>query len=230
VYEQAYRLFREGLTIHEKLEQQYIQAMDFKKADKIIQQLLHDIFDEKKQQKRQAVVYERLFGTNTADGIVNTLPNLLEPIEKKIFLHGRAGTGKSYVMNKVLEQSINYGYDAEVYRCSLDPQSIDMVIIRGLKTCVLDDTPPHETAINDERIQVIDMFKETVDQTVETSYKAEIYTLTINYKHKMQKGLAQLARLMLKPERMYVDEMQTELMAFCDEIIKLVRKNINFNS
>src|SRR5699024_8141574 len=114
----AYNSFKRGLAIHEQLEEIYITEMNFAKADVIISKLLKKLFSNVKKQDRKAIIFERLFGTNTPDGIVNTVESLLEPIEEIIFILGRAGTGKSYLMNKVLDKCIAYSMDVEVYRCS----------------------------------------------------------------------------------------------------------------
>lgn len=189
IYEKAYNYFKQGLVIHDKLEKIYISKMDFNKANNVIERLLNNIFKDVEKKKENSVIYERLFGTNTPDGIVYTIHNLIEPIEKKIFILGRAGTGKSYVMNQVLNKCMELGIDVEVYRCSLDPKSIDMLIIRELNTCLLDNTPPHQIEINDPSIQIIDMFKETVDQEVEKKYKRRIKMLETRYKEQMKLGL-----------------------------------------
>src|SRR5690625_4556289 len=123
VYEEVYDNFKTGLAIHEKLEKIYIAAMDFSKANNIIENLLNELFKNVKKKKNHALIIERMFGTNTPDGIVNGIPNLIQPITNKIFITGRAGTGKSYVMNQVLQKCIDFGIDVEVYRCSLDPNS-----------------------------------------------------------------------------------------------------------
>ena len=195
IYDEAYNYFKKGLSIHDQLEKVYISKMDFNKANKVIEQLLQQLFKDVEKKKEKAILYERLFGTNTPDGIVNTVLNLIEPIEKKIFILGRAGTGKSYVMNQVLNKCIELGIDVELYRCSLDPNSIDMLIIRELNVCLHDNTAPHTIAVNDPSIQIIDMYKETVDQQVEKEYGERIKILQKKYKEQMQLGLKVLKSL-----------------------------------
>lgn len=195
VYEEVYDNFKTGLAIHEKLEKIYIAAMDFSKANNIIENLLNELFKNVKKKKNHALIIERMFGTNTPDGIVNGIPNLIQPINNKIFITGRAGTGKSYVMNQVLQKCIDFGIDVEVYRCSLDPNSFDMLILRELDVCLLDNTPPHQIEVKDPTIRIIDMFKETVNKEVERERTKEINHLKKEYKDFMQKGLKIMERL-----------------------------------
>lgn len=197
IYDEAYNYFKKGLSIHDQLEEIYIKHMDFNKANRVIDRLLNELFAGIEKRKTKATVYERLFGTNTPDGIVYTLEELIEPIEKKIFILGRAGTGKSHLMHQVLQKCVELGIDCEVYRCSLDPKSIDMIIIRDLNVCLHDNTPPHQIEMKDPAIRVIDMFKETVDQTVEKTYGKQIDMLEKSYKEQMKLGLETLKKLKL---------------------------------
>src|SRR5699024_7361779 len=93
---------------------------------------------------RQPIVHERLFGTNTPDGKVNHVSALIAPFQNVYYVKGRAGTGKSVFMKEILNACKSYGYDIEMYRCSFDPSSVDMIIVRDLDFCVFDSTPPHE--------------------------------------------------------------------------------------
>lgn len=197
----VYDHFIKGLSIHERLEQIYIQQMDFKKADQIIEKILNELFAKTNKSEKKSVIYERLFGTNTPDGIVNVIPQLINPIGRKIFILGRAGTGKSYLMNQVLERCLDYGIDVEIYRCSLDPSSIDMLIIRQLDTCLHDNTAPHAIPIKDGHIEVIDMYQKTVDQKVEIENETIINELNHLYKKEMQAGLQLLQQEALPTER-----------------------------
>lgn len=190
--EEAYRHFRKGLALHEQLEKVYIQAMDFKKADQIIERLLDELLKTVSPRKTTYEQLERLFGTNTPYGIVNTVPELIAPFTKKIFITGRAGTGKSHIMQKVMERCEELSLKVEVYRCSLDPDSIDMLLIRELEICLHDNTSPHTVMVEDN-VQVIDMYKETVDQEVENVEKETIEFLQKEYKKEMQLGLKALA-------------------------------------
>lgn len=222
IYAEAYNYFKDGLSIHEELEKLYISEMDFSKADKIIDKLLLSLFTNVKEQKEKTITYERLFGTNTPDGIVNTIPSLLDGITRKIFILGRAGTGKSYVMNQVLNKCIDLCIDVEIYRCSLDPESIDMLIIRDLNVCLLDNTPPHQVNISDNNIEIIDMYKETVNPEIEVKYVEKINKLKKQYKQNMQQGLKCLLPLKLKLEKDTIKHIPDNL----EKIVNQIRKSI----
>src|SRR5699024_11280704 len=92
-------------------------------------QLLTNILSNVDKRDRTSSVYRRLFGTNTPEGAVNIVPELLSPMYKNYYLKGRAGTGKSTLMKRIVAACKDYGLDLELYHCSFDPDSIDMVII-----------------------------------------------------------------------------------------------------
>lgn len=219
----AYNSFKRGLALHEKLEQIYISEMDFEKADFIINKLLSSLFSNVKKQAHNAVIYERLFGTNTPEGIVNTLENLIEAIGQRIFILGRAGTGKSYLMNKVLDECKRYGLDVEVYRCSLDPDSIDMLIIRSLNVCLHDNTAPHVIATPKDNVQIIDMYKGTVDQKVEKNKQEKISMLKVEYKEAMQLGLAYLKNTEITDKLLDRQHNEQNINEAVNKLIKIIQ-------
>lgn len=59
-------------------------------------------------------------------------------------IKGGPGTGKSSFMKYIVVNAIDKGYTVELCPCSSDPDSLDGVIIKEIKTIILDGTSPHE--------------------------------------------------------------------------------------
>lgn len=192
LYDEAYTHFKKGLTIHDDLEKVYINEMDFTKADKEAENFIATMFKDVKKKKRKSIIYERLFGTNTPDGVLNHVENLIDPIKHRVFIKGRAGTGKSVFMRRVLETCKKYGFDVELYRCSFDPNSIDMLIIRDLNYCLFDSTAPHEFFPTRKSDVVIDLYEKTVTKGTDEKYEQKLNDLTKKYKKEMRAGLKKL--------------------------------------
>jgi len=199
IQNEAYRCFKQALSIHDQLERVYIDEMDFSKADKIAENVLSEIFADVPMQNKQAHVYKRLFGTNTIEGAINEVEQIIEPIKHRVFIKGRAGTGKSVLLKKVLNECVRLGYDVELHHCSFDPHSIDMVLIRDLNYCLFDSTAPHEFFPTRATDQIVDLYETTVTEGTDEKYAEKITQITQAYKKGMRDGLDHLSDLRSLP-------------------------------
>lgn len=188
----AHNNFKQGLSIHDDLENIYINEMNFQKADKEAEIFIKQVFHKAEKKQRKPAIYRRLFGTNTPDGAVNTIDNLIEPLAKCYYLKGRAGTGKSHFMKKVMKTAEDYGLDIELYHCSFDPNSIDMVLVPELDFCIFDSTDPHEKKPERDDDTIIDLYEKTVRQGTDEKFADEIDNITRHYKAYMKKGMGDL--------------------------------------
>ncbi|MEN1967340.1 hypothetical protein WMZ97_04595 [Lentibacillus sp. N15] len=190
----SYENFATGLSIHDKLEQIYIDYMDFKRADELAVNLIRDILPSQTQHDKEGEICQRLFGTNTPEGAVNVVPEIIQKISNVCYIKGRAGTGKSTFMKKVVNAATTIGLDVEQYRCSFDPRGIDMVIVRELDFCIFDSTDPHEFFPNRESDNVIDLYEKAVTPGTDEKFSKEITELTNRYKSYMKKGIKDLQK------------------------------------
>ncbi len=216
-FQQAYTAFKTGLEIHDELEAIYVAAMDFALADEAANVFLQQLFPEqgKATSNSKPLVYPRLFGTNTLSGMENVVLDLLKPLQKRVYVKGRAGTGKSVFMKKVWEACRLRGLDVEVYHCSFDPDSIDMLIVRALGFGIFDSTAPHEFFPERKEDEVIDLYTLTVAAGTDERHAAEINRLTKAYKAEMKRGLEHLmaAKALYPPvpDEIPVQEMMHQL-------------------
>ncbi|WP_042142609.1 hypothetical protein [Paucisalibacillus sp. EB02] len=188
----AYDNFRTGLKVHDDLEEVYIKEMNFDAANKLADEFIDTLLKYVPKQNKEATVVHRLFGTNTRDGVVNVVPEILSQLSKKYFIKGRAGTGKSTLMKKITAAAQEHGFDVELYHCSFDPNSADMVLIRDLEFCIFDSTDPHEFFPNGPGEEEIDMYEKTVTPCTDEKYEKEITEINSRYKSYMKKGVVEL--------------------------------------
>ncbi|MGM8213694.1 hypothetical protein ACLIBH_13030 [Virgibacillus sp. W0430] len=191
---ETYNYFAAGLKIHDELEDLYIRQMDYEKANELAEQFITDLLSNVDKQQKTPHVYNRLFGTNTAEGVVNLIPEITEGISNRVFVKGRAGTGKSVFMRKVMEACQARGLDVERYHCSFDPKSVDMIVVRDLDFCIFDSTDPHEFFPSRSTDCIVDLYEEAVTPGTDEAFSAEINLLTVQYKEKLKKGVAQLKK------------------------------------
>jgi hypothetical protein len=201
--QKAYEKLARALCVHDDLEAIYIQEMDFKKAD-----LLADVFIKKllkgiKNKNRTPHIYHRFFGTNTDEGPINHLPQIIDHISQRVYIKGRAGTGKSYFMKKVAQACVDKGFDVEKYHCSFDPDSIDMIITPDLDLCVFDSTAPHEFLPEKDGDVIIDLYEKTVTPGTDEKYIKEINHITQKYRALLHDGVN-----CLKEMKLWLDQLE----------------------
>ncbi|MFD2627571.1 hypothetical protein [Oceanobacillus kapialis] len=192
--EMAHKNLETGLRIHDDLEEIYINEMDFEKADEITARFIQDRLQGQPKIDRDAHEYHRLFGTTTVDGPVNVIPHITEKLARVFYVKGRAGTGKSTFMKKVARACMEHGYDTEIYHCSFDPNSIDMVLVPGLKFCLFDSTDPHEFFPTKEDEEVIDLYEGAVTPGTDERHADKINKVNDHYKSYMKKGVVELKK------------------------------------
>lgn len=190
----AYENFKTGLAVHDDLEEIYIKEMDFARANELAKDFTQQMMKNQKKQNRKSITYHRLFGTNTADGVVNEVPHIIEKMKKVYFIKGRAGTGKSTFMRKVVKACEEFGFDLELYHCSFDPGSLDMVLVPELEFCMFDSTDPHEFFPTREGEEIIDLYEEAVKPGTDEKYEKQITKVHNHYKSFMKQGVKELKK------------------------------------
>lgn len=173
--------FAKALKVHDEWEKVYRENMNFTKADGISDGLITRILRSERAEKAPTVKH-RFLGAATPEGAVNFIPDLTCNIEKRFFIKGRPGTGKSTILKKIVESAFLKGFDTEIYHCGFDPSSLDMVIIRELGIAIFDSTAPHENNPDRAEDEIVDVFKETVDQEAESKYNEVLSAIAMRYK------------------------------------------------
>ncbi|GAA0340354.1 PRK06851 family protein [Bacillus carboniphilus] len=192
-YESAYGSYAEALKIHDDWEKIYIDNMNYDKADELAEKLTYQLFGSISVNKKSNVVH-RFLGAATPKGAVDFVPNLTGDLPKRLFIKGRAGTGKSTLLKKLAAAAEEKGLDVEVYHCGFDPHSLDMLIFREIGIAIFDSTAPHEYFPERTGDEIIDMYEKLVTPGTDEKYAEEIGLIAEQYKNKMQEGTSFLAQ------------------------------------
>lgn len=230
-FKSAYDTFAAALRAHDEIEDIYISNMDFSEANKLTTELIAQFFDEEILDKKSTIKH-RFLGAATPNGAVDYIQNLTEDIEKRYFVKGRAGSGKSTMLKKLVAAGEEKGFDLEVYHCGFDPNSLDMVIFREKGIAIFDSTAPHEYFPDRDSDEIIDMYERCITVGTDEKYATEIARTTKAYKDKMKEAISYLAEakeLRDKQEPYYleamdftkIEEIQQSLL---DEIEKFINK------
>ena len=186
-YDVLYQSYAEALGIHDEWESIYIAEMDFNKAP-LLRQYICDTLLNFEKQDHTAVVKHRFFGASTPTGSTDYIQNLTEDLSKRYFIKGRPGTGKSTLLKQMAAHCEELGYDIEIYHCSFDPDSLDMLLIPSKGICFFDSTAPHEYFPNKPTDEIIDMYDALVTKVTDEKNEAALKEISNRYKQTIKKG------------------------------------------
>ncbi|WP_026021443.1 PRK06851 family protein [Paenibacillus senegalensis] len=190
--ERAYAGFAEALRVHDGWEAVYIANMDFEAADRLTQDLISTLFQDRTNE-RESRVDHRFLGAATPLGAVDFVPNLTDGV-KRYFIKGRPGSGKSTMLKKIAAAATERGFNMEIYHCGFDPNSLDMVIVRELGFAIFDSTAPHEYFPEKPTDEIIDMYEHCIKKGTDEEHAETIQVIKEQYSAKMKESIQQLAR------------------------------------
>lgn len=191
--EKAFAHFAKAKEIHLQREAIYAQGIDFDRVNRFTTQLLHRLFLGKQIEKNPRV-RKRFFGAATANGVVHFIDELTENMTTRIILKGKPGSGKSTLLKKLAAESMANGLDTDIYQCSFDPESVDMVIIPALKAAVLDGTDPHPIDPVRAGDEVVDLYELSHTQNIDRLYHDELQQTFRQYKTETKQAVQMIAK------------------------------------
>jgi ABC-type ATPase involved in cell division len=191
--QKAYDTFAEALKIHDEWERIYITNMNYDKADEVTSEMVNLLLGNQMCEKPSNVRH-MYFGAATPKGPVDYIQNLTSPIEKRYFIKGRPGSGKSTMLKKIAAEAEQRGFDVEVYHCGFDPNSIDMVMIPERSVAIFDSTAPHEYFPDRETDEIVDMYERTIVAGTDERYAGELLEIKNRYSQKMREATEFLAK------------------------------------
>ncbi len=180
-WELARKTYQRAREIHDEQEKVYIGCMNFEAADILTDETIHMLLDGKKS-GHSGKGTDRFFGAATVNGSINYIPEVTRGIPKRYFIKGRPGTGKSTFLKKIARAAIERGFDTEIYHCSLDANSLDLVAVRELNFCLFDSTAPHEYFPTLPGDEIIDIYQKCVTPGTDEKYQDELNNLQTAYK------------------------------------------------
>ena len=183
----AHGYFAQAKKIHDEWEEIYISHMNFSRLNQFGSETILELLGGHTRNRKGTGVH-RFFGAATKDGPVDYIENLTENLEHRYFIKGRPGTGKSTFLKKLAERAIQNGFRVEIYHCSFDPGSLDLVVVRELGMGFFDSTAPHEYFPSRDTDTILDFYSLAAADDVDAEYADKIAQLQAQYAE--QVGLA----------------------------------------
>lgn len=216
----AREMVTKARLLHDDQEKIYSAHMDFDAADRLTQDTIRLLLDGKRRDNPGGEVH-RFFGAATIHGNVDFIPEVTQDIPKRYFVKGRPGTGKSTFLKKIAAAAKEYGYQVEIYHCSLDPDSLDLIAMRELGVCLFDSTAPHEYFPSRDNDEIIDIYQKCVTPGTDEKYREELDRLQSAYK-----GLISAAISYLKKAKKEGDAFDSLLPAVEPEDLEAIKADV----
>ncbi len=188
-FQAAYKAFGEALIPYEKRKARVSKTLNVDKVKVLTERLVKTLFHDKGQVSLPTIKH-RFHGALTPTGPCSFMEELIKPIGKRYFLQGRPGTGKSTLLRRLSLEAEMRGFNAEVYHCEFDPNSIDLLMIRELDFVIFDNKAPYELQPERQTDEVIDMEQAVLELNVHE----EDGTVIKEYEQKLNDGLISLAK------------------------------------
>lgn len=202
-YTEVYGFLGSAKEIHDRWEKVYRENTDYALLNQLSQDFLGQVLEKVPQKTGKGQVFHRFFGALSKDGSVNFLESLLAGVKTRCFIKGRPGTGKSTLLKKLAEGARAKGLCTEVYHCSLDPESLDMVVIPELSFAVFDATEPHELFPDRKTDWILDLYEGAVCPGTDE----ENFELLSLFRREYQEKI-NLARACLREAKAYHDDLE----------------------
>ncbi|RHW40199.1 nucleotide kinase [Lysinibacillus yapensis] len=196
-YQQCFQSLSNALKLHDEWEVETRRYMDWAGLDAKIDELIGTVLGNENIKKSGEHTH-RLLGTLTPAGARDYVQSITQNLEKRLFIKGYPGTGKSSMMKKLAEVALERGFDVQTIWCGLDSKSVDMVILPELKWCIFDSTEPHEYFPERAGDEIFDMASLCHPTAVE---EANIQAIVSNYRATMKEAVMN-ANLYAESERM----------------------------
>ncbi len=223
-YKGLYDAYGVAKEIHDDWEKIYNKNMDFVRLQNYSNGVISELIKDNKG-KTGIYNFERFFGASTVDGSVNYIENLTQNLDRRYFIKGRPGTGKSTFLKKLAKTANAAGFKTEVYYCSFDKDSLDMVVVPELSFCVFDSTAPHEMFPEKRTDTILDFYEESGLSGIDEKFEKELDMVAWKYKYKISEGLAhlRLGNLCMAEREFYLERI-TDFEMLSKTADKIIRK------
>lgn len=190
-YRGVYDTLEAAGTIYDQWKAIYANRLDTSKLDDTAEHLVNRIFphDRRLKSSKQRHLFAGAF---TPKGPVDFIPNLTKDARKRIFLKGHPGTGKSYILKKIVAAAGERGFDTEVFHSGFDPHTLQMVLLPQLNTAIFDSTPPAEYFPERHGDEIVDLNAIAVTPGTDERIAAAVKNIKGQYQRKIKEATAQL--------------------------------------
>lgn len=137
-YRKGFNYLRAAKVVFDEIVESNKLMIDFKGVNKETKNLIEKVFSKEECKIEDNGFKERhLFSTAiTPEGYVDYTESILEWVSDVYYISGEIGTGRSTMLNRIIEESRIRDYHLEIYHDSLIPERVESVFIKEIDTIV----------------------------------------------------------------------------------------------
>lgn len=223
----VYSIYSKAKKVHDDWEKIYISNMNISRLNCFNAHTTEKILTKKLSEKT-GEISERFFGCACDRGYIEYIDSVTKDISKRYFIKGRPGTGKSTFMRRFASKATSLGYDCEVYYCSFDPFSYDMVVVPSLSVCVFDSTSPHIKELSRNSDEILDFYIHSGLEGTDEKFAKELDDVRNKYTDLMSDATQMLKQASLfykssdelSSNNLNCEKMNNLVYSFLNEIIR----------
>jgi len=157
LYARVYNYLKAAQIIFRNVEQAYSSVANPLLIEAKVDEIIKDIFAGIT--RRNKVSYQRrMFASGiTPEGSIHFLDEIFSNLSKRYIFTGHPGTGKSFVLKKIVDQGVGMGLDMDIFYCPMNPVKIEHLIIKELNIGFITSVKPHMLSNVRENDVIIDM-------------------------------------------------------------------------
>lgn len=215
LFDIAHRQLYESKVAYDEWKSYYQESIDKVKYMQLVRSLLDDVFGNVVSNYQEAPKERHLFASAiTPEGLWNYIDTLIMPNMKIFALKGSPGTGVKAAIGRVSQAASELGLDTEQFHCPIEPEFLDMVIIPGLNTAVMNVTEPYHFKVDQLKgleVKVID-FNSCIRKEILEDYSSEICDAKGRFHSLLKKSIEHLSQV--KTTREVLESYYTGAMDF----------------
>jgi hypothetical protein len=159
-YKKGFDYIKTAKVLYDGIQEIYFWATDEGKLNKIIEEIVGDIFCNVTRIGRIPRQRKMFASAITSGGLINFLDNNFGNIEKRYILKGEITWAKAKLIETVLNTALIKGFEVEAFYCPLSPERVEHIIIKDLNVGLINSVGPHvfsEIKNNDRLIDFGDL-------------------------------------------------------------------------